>query len=52
MAQLGIVFQAAVVVAAVFAPSVIGRWLAAISRRSASGRSCACPRRGRWAARR
>src|ERR1700735_3214150 len=39
--QLGIVFQAVAVVGAVFAPSVIGRWLAAISQRSASGRSCA-----------
>src|ERR1700678_4648044 len=40
-AQLGIVFQAAVSVGAVFAPRVIGRWLAAISQRSASGRSWA-----------
>jgi hypothetical protein len=39
--QLGIVFQAVVWVGAVFAPSVIGRWLATISHRSASGRSCA-----------
>jgi len=40
-AQLGMLFQAAVSVPAVFAPSVIGRWLATISHRSASGRSCA-----------
>src|ERR1700677_4944254 len=40
-AQLGMVFQAAVSVGAVFAPRVIGRWLAAMSQRSASGRSCA-----------
>ena len=40
-AQLGIVFQAVAVVGAVFAPRVIGRWLATISQRSASGRSCA-----------
>src|ERR1700722_20440926 len=40
-AQLGIVFQAVVSVGAVFAPRVIGRWLATISQRSASGRSCA-----------
>ena len=39
--QLGMVFQAVVSVPAVFAPSVIGRWLAAISHRPASGRSCA-----------
>jgi hypothetical protein len=37
-AQLGMVFQAAFSVGAVFAPSVIGRWLATISHRS--------PRRG------
>ena len=40
-AQLGMVFHAAVSVGAVFAPRVIGRWLATISYRSASGRSCA-----------
>src|SRR5271170_1553833 len=40
-AQLGMVFQAAVSVGAVFAPSVMGRWLATISHRSASERSCA-----------
>jgi AcrR family transcriptional regulator len=40
-AQLGMVFQAVASVPAVFAPRVTGRWLAAISRRSASGRSCA-----------
>ena len=40
-AQLGMVFQDAVWVGAVLAPSVIGRWLATISHRSASGRSCA-----------
>ena len=39
--QLGMVFQAVVCVGAVLAPSVIGRWLATISHRSASGRSCA-----------
>ena len=40
-AQLGMVFQAAASVGVVFAPSVSGRWLATISHRSASGRSCA-----------
>ena len=40
-AQLGIVFHAAVSVGAMFAPSAIGRWLATISQRSASARSCA-----------
>ncbi len=40
-AQLGNVFQAASMDAVVFALSVIGRWLAAMSRRSASGRSWA-----------
>jgi hypothetical protein len=40
-AQLGMVFQAADCVGALLAPSVTGRWLAAISQRSASGRSCA-----------
>jgi hypothetical protein len=40
-AQLGMVFQAMAPVPAVFAPRVIGRWLAAISQRSASGRSWA-----------
>ena len=40
-AQLGMFFQAAVSDGAVLAPRVIGRWLAAISQRSASGRSCA-----------
>src|ERR1700685_2299261 len=39
--QLGIVFQAVAVVVAVFSRRVIGRWLATISQRSASGRSCA-----------
>jgi len=39
--QLGMVFQAVVSVGAVFAPSVIGRWLATISHRSGSERSCA-----------
>src|SRR5690242_6182144 len=34
-AQLGMVFQAVVSVPAVLAPRVIGRWLAAISHRSA-----------------
>ena len=40
-AQLGIDVQAAVSVGAMFAPSAIGRWLATISHRSASGRSWA-----------
>src|SRR5665811_1026618 len=40
-AQLGMVFQAVASVPAVFAPRVMGRWLATISHRSASGRSCA-----------
>ncbi len=40
-AQLGIVFHAVACVPVVFAPRVIGRWLATISHRSASGRSCA-----------
>ena len=40
-AQLGMVFQAAVSVGAMLAPSAIGRWLATISHRSASERSWA-----------
>ena len=40
-AQLGIVFHAAVSVGPMLAPSAIGRWLATISQRSASGRSWA-----------
>ena len=40
-AQLGIVFQAGAPIGATFAPRAIGRWLATISQRSASGRSCA-----------
>jgi hypothetical protein len=39
--QLGRVFQAGVAEPVVFALRVIGRWLPAISQRSASGRSCA-----------
>src|ERR1700743_352191 len=45
-AELGMVFQAVASVPAVFALRVIGRWLAAMSQRSASGRSWAnapCP---------
>jgi hypothetical protein len=38
-AQLGSVFQAAVTDGVVLALKVIGRWLSAISARSASGRS-------------
>ena len=40
-AQLGIDVHAAASVGAMFAPSAMGRWLAAISQRSASGRSWA-----------
>ena len=40
-AQLGIVLHAAVSVGAMFAPRAIGRWLATMSHRSASGRSWA-----------